>query len=157
MTVAGMTKLLALVRTQEGLRLNAYCNPGDEWTIGYGHNLEAHGFTAAQAASTGWTRERCESALLSDIQAATVTVFARWPWVETLADARQGVLIDMAFQMGVDGLGKFRNTLAAIQSGLYEIAANDMLASNWARETPVRAQIEALMMRTGVWPGESAA
>ena len=57
----------------------------------------------------------------------------------------------MAFQMGVDGLLGFKNTLAMIQAGKYTEAANGMMNSKWAKQTPSRAQRHAEQMRTGKW------
>ena len=71
------------------------------------------------------------------------------PWWRGLSEARQIVLISMAYQMGMAGLLKFKNTLAAMQRGDYAGAADGMLASLWARQTPERAKRLAKMMRDG--------
>lgn len=60
-------------------------------------------------------------------------------------------LLNMAFQMGVDGLLGFKNTLELIRTGSYEKAAEGMLSSLWAKQTPARAKRLAVQMRTGVW------
>ena len=59
------------------------------------------------------------------------------------------------FQMGVDGLLGFKNTLAMIQSGRYSDAAKGMLSSLWAKQTPARAKRMSEQMRTGVWQFKS--
>jgi len=53
--------------------------------------------------------------------------------------------------MGVDGLLGFKNTLELIRTGSYEKAAEGMLSSLWAKQTPARAKRLAVQMRTGVW------
>jgi lysozyme len=58
------------------------------------------------------------------------------------------VLVNMAFNMG-GGLLSFVNTLAAIQRGDYNAAANGMLASRWATQVGARATRLADMMRNG--------
>ena len=75
----------------------------------------------------------------------------RLPWIAGLDPARKGVLINMAFQMGVAGLLGFKNTLALIQSGKYQEAARAMLQSKWAAQTPARAQRLSNQMATGQW------
>ena len=75
----------------------------------------------------------------------------RLPWISKLDPARKGVLINMAFQMGVAGLLGFKNTLALIQSGKYQEAARAMLQSKWATHTPARAQRLSNQMATGNW------
>lgn len=62
---------------------------------------------------------------------------------------RRDVLISMAYQMGVDGLAGFKNTLAMISAGDFGSAANGMLNSLWAKQTPNRARRHADVMRTG--------
>lgn len=63
--------------------------------------------------------------------------------------ARRDILISMAYQMGVNGLAGFKNTLAMVAAGNYAGAANGMLSSLWAKQTPARAKRHAEVMRTG--------
>lgn len=65
--------------------------------------------------------------------------------------ARADVLTSMAYQMGVDGLALFRGTLGSITNGDFDAAANGMLDSLWARQTPARARRHADVMRTGTY------
>lgn len=46
-----------------------------------------------------------------------------------LDPARFGVMLNMAFQMGTDGLLGFKNTLAMVKAGDYSGAATGMLHS----------------------------
>ena len=48
--------------------------------------------------------------------------------------------------MGTTGVSNFKNTLTAIQSGDYKLAAVEMLDSKWAKQTPDRATEMALVM-----------
>jgi len=75
----------------------------------------------------------------------------RIPWICKLDPARRGVLVNMAFQMGIDGLLGFRNTLATIEKGNYRLASEQMLQSLWARQTPARANRLSVQMASGVW------
>lgn len=52
----------------------------------------------------------------------------------------QDVLIEMAYQMGVDGLLGFKGTLTLLSKGDYIAASKEMLNSKWARQTPKRAE-----------------
>lgn len=63
--------------------------------------------------------------------------------------ARADVLYSMAYQMGVDGLAAFKNTLVMISNGNFSGAAEGMLNSLWAKQTPGRARRHAEVMRTG--------
>jgi len=73
------------------------------------------------------------------------------PWMEKLNDARQAVLIGMAFQMGMKGLLQFKRALGSIEDGHYNKAAAEMMDSAWARQTFGRAARMAQQMETGEW------
>ena len=65
--------------------------------------------------------------------------------------ARADVLYSMAYQLGVDGLAAFKNTLVMISNGNFEGASEGMLSSLWARQTPQRAKRHAQVMRSGTY------
>lgn len=99
----------------------------------------------------GITKEESRYLLMNDINHFTRDVSAALPWFSALDSPRKAVLIGMAFQMGLSGLMKFKNTLAHIKAGRYEKAAEGMLDSLWARQTPERAKRMAKQMKTGEW------
>ena len=67
---------------------------------------------------------------------------------------RQAVLLDMAFNMGAEGLLKFGNTLRAAREMRWKDARDGMLASKWAGQVGRRASELAEQMMTGEWPEE---
>jgi lysozyme len=56
----------------------------------------------------------------------------------------------MTFNLGWSALSRFHHFLEALHKGDYEEAANEMLASLWARQVGERAKRLATQMRTGV-------
>lgn len=108
-------------------------------TIGIGRALDRKGITRAEA----------HYLLVNDIAEVQRDLDKCLPWWRQLDPRRQMVLAAMAFQMGVDGLLKFTNTLSYAKAGSYERAAKGMLDSLWARQTPARAQRMAEIMRKG--------
>lgn len=66
-------------------------------------------------------------------------------------EPRADILYSMAYQLGVDGLAAFRETLKAVALGDFSSAADGMLNSLWARQTPARAKRHAAVMRSGTW------
>lgn len=66
-------------------------------------------------------------------------------------DARTDVLLSMAYQLGVEGVLQFKNMLSAVASEKFDDAANAMLNSLWARQTPGRARRHAEVMRSGTY------
>lgn len=137
-------QLVAQLRRDEGEVLYAYQDHLGYWTLGVGRLID-------QRRGGGITTEESAYLLGNDIARRAAELDRRIPWWRNLNDARQGVLLNMAFQLGVDGLMGFKNTLAMIQSGDYAGAADGMLHSLWASQTPARAQRLSAQMRTGVW------
>jgi lysozyme len=144
-----VSALGALLEREEGLRLAVYDDatgkpllPGmtvvGHPTIGIGRCLDRKGITEAEA----------RVLLENDLAEVRAQVAQALPWSTRLSEARQVVLQAMAFQMGISGLLGFKGTLAAIQRGDYTAAAQGMLNSLWARQTPARAGRMAEMMRS---------
>lgn len=69
------------------------------------------------------------------------------PLFKFLPEEAQSILANMAYQMGVAGLLKFKNMWAALQERDFERASEEMLSSLWARQTPNRAKELAERMR----------
>ena len=139
MTNRDFAALTSQLIAHEGLRLKPYTDTTGHLTIGVGRNLS----------EVGITRDEALDMLETDIERAMGQLFLRWPWAAQLDAVRQRVLIDMVFNLGADGFGKFRRMLAAAQAGDYESAAAEMLASKWATQVGQRATRLAHMMRTG--------
>lgn len=57
----------------------------------------------------------------------------------SLDETRKMAIENMCFQMGVGGVAKFNNALAAMLRQDWNTAYNEMLDSTWAKQTPQRA------------------
>lgn len=138
------TKLTDQIRRDEGEVLTAYTDTEGYLSIGIGRLIDKRKGGGISAA---------ESAYLfsNDLTAKLAEVRRRIPWFDRLDPARQGVLVNMAFQMGVDGLLGFKSTMAMIESGDYKGVASGMMHSLWAQQTPKRASRLATQMATGIW------
>ena len=68
----------------------------------------------------GLSDDEIDYLLANDIRRKTAEVAKALPWLSSLNGARQAVLVGMAFQMGTEGLLKFKNTLAMVQAGDFE-------------------------------------
>lgn len=132
----------ALIRqliVDEGVRLKPYHDPVGKLTIGIGRNLDDVGISQYEAMVL----------LSNDIRKVEADLDVALPWWRSLSEARQQVLANMAFNMGIGSLLKFKDTLSAIQAGKYEDAAAAMLKSLWASQVGQRAARLAKMMRDG--------
>lgn len=129
----------------EDKRKHVYQDHLGFWTIGIGRLVDK------RKPGSGLRDSEMEFMLNNDIDDRIDQLTRRLPWFQNLDDVRKGVLINMSFQMGVDGLLGFKNTLAMVERGDYEAAAAGMLNSLWARQTPQRAKRMAEQMKTGKW------
>lgn len=121
----------------EGLRLKPYKCTGDKWTIGIGRNLEDKGISVAEA----------HFMLDNDVKEAKDAARRLVRSFDVLSDDRKIVIVSMVFQMGENGVSKFRNMIKAIDVKAFDVAANEMLDSNWAKQTPNRAKRLSKMMK----------
>lgn len=145
-------QLVDQLTESEGLRLTSYLCPTGHVTVGWGHNLEAKPVPGIPIrVGVSITREQADRLLIADILDARRSVLTRWPWAASLEPQRLAVLIDMAFNMGVIGLDKFRKMLAAVRSGDYRRAGVEMLDSKWAVQVKDRAERLSRQMVSGGW------
>jgi len=132
---------LADIRDQlirdEGLRLKPYTDTSGKLTIGIGRNLTDKGISRAEAIAL----------LDNDIAEHSALLDKYLPWWGQLDDARSTALLNMAFNMGVgpsdeQPTGKllnFHDTLKAFQGGDYNVVANHLSVSLWAKQVGERA------------------
>jgi lysozyme len=124
---------------EEGVKLKPYTDTEGKLTIGVGRNLTDKGISQTEALFL----------LSNDIHDAQSDVRKALPWFDRLNEARQEVLVDMAFNMGLGVLLGFKNTLALVQAGKYDEAADAMVKSLWAKQVGQRAVQLADMMKKG--------
>jgi lysozyme len=127
-----------LVR-DEGTRYTAYQDSRGVWTLGIGHNL-----------SVPISHDAARQILRDDVLAADTSCRQLPIWRE-LSEARQGVLVNMAFNLGFAGLMQFRGMYQALEAADYPAAAREMLASRWATQVGARAERLAKQMTEDVW------
>lgn len=140
-----------LLRFEEGFREDAYyCTEkyptiGIGWKIGGKHQPLEH--FKWMTISEGAALAQCKSDV-DDIAMNLHCVIECW---QGLSDARQAVLISMAYQMGIGGLMKFKRMIAAIESGDFVEAAQQGMDSRWANQTYARANRHMRMMLADDW------
>jgi lysozyme len=134
-----------MLEAEEDRRACVYQDSLGYWTIGIGRLVDK------RKPGAGLSDDEIDYLLANDVREKTAQVRAKLPWFDRLNEARQAVIVGMAFQLGMDGLLGFKVTLANIATGRWEQAAAGMLASLWAKQTPARAKRMAEQMRTGIW------
>jgi len=146
-----MNELLQLIKGDEGYREFVYDDAtGKEIvagtlvignpTIGYGRLLTK---------GRGINNDEAEAFLDRDLQETLTSLINLFPWFTGLDSVRADVVVSMAYNMGVPTFRKFKNTIAAIESEQWDLAAREILDSKAARQLPARYMKFANMMKTG--------
>ena len=144
----------------EGLRLEVYKDSLGIDTIGIGRNLEDRGITKEEldwmdipnmaiVHTLGITEADAMYLAENDVQIVEEELVRAHPCVDKLDAVRQLVVMDMAFNMGVPRLCKFKNMWNAIHEENYIAAAKEMLDSRWAIQVKSRSTKLANAMHNG--------
>lgn len=150
-----MEKLAQELRRDEGVRYAAYKDSLGYWTVGVGHLIDPRKggdpapFGVDLRNGGNITDSQVNKLLNDDINEAMGQLDNRLPWWSDLCDARQRVLVNMCFNLGIAGLVGFSNTLADIKNENYASASRRMLSTKWASQVGDRAKRLAQMMLTG--------
>ena len=123
------------------MRLKPYLCSSKKLTIGIGRNLE----------DVGISEDEAETLLRHDIIEATNQLLNAFPWMGTLNDARGSAMINFTFNVGIGTVKKFTNTLAYMEAGEWDKAADEMMDSKWAKQVGNRAIEVTEQIRTGKW------
>ena len=132
----------SILKREEGFVSHVYQDHLGYWTIGYGKMVD-------KRKGGGITEEQALRIMMDDVDTIEDELDRQIDWFWELDPVRQAVLVCMAYQMGVPGLLRFRNTLLNIKAGNYAQAAKGMRASLWAQQTPGRAERMVKAMETG--------
>jgi lysozyme len=123
----------------EGRKSKVYKDSLGIESIGVGRNLKDRGLSEREI----------DFLLENDIDDVITDLDRSLPWWRKLDPVRQSVIADMCFNLGINKLKGFVNTLRMVQYGDYVGAADGMLKSLWASQVKGRATDLARMMKTG--------
>jgi lysozyme len=132
-----LPRLRERIIKHEGIRLKPYRDSLGYLTIGIGRCLDKKGISQTEA----------NILLLNDINDSLEAVRQNISFYNDLDDLRQEILVEMCFQMGTGGLLGFKKFLKHLKDGEYDKASKEMLRSDWAFQTPNRAQELADIMK----------
>jgi len=132
--------LIQMLRQEEDVKKFPYTDTKGKITIGVGRNLTDNGLSEVEI---GWLLDNDIDRVIKELDSAL-------PWWKGLNGVRQLVLADMCFNLGLPRFLKFKKTLAAAQTGDFDLAASEMLDSSWAKDVGKRAVYLSTLMRTGV-------
>lgn len=146
------SQLLAQIKFEEGGRSTAYICPAGKKTIGYGHNLDANPYFEGNLIPDVIDEGFAEILLEHDLQRTVRGLEDAWHGYELLPPPRQDAVINMAFQLGVNGFMKFKKTRDYLIRCDWIKAADEAMNSDWARhDSPSRAKRVARQIATGTY------
>ena len=131
-------KLMNELKVDEGFRDKVYKCSAGKLTIGYGWNLEDSELP-----------KRIAEMMLSYAIGDKLQSLERLSWWCGLNDARKRAIVNMAFNIGVAGVLKFKKMIAAIEREDFSQAALEMDDSKWSKQVGARADRLILMMNRG--------
>lgn len=116
------------LRLDEGVRFVVYHDSKDILTVGVGHKvLDEDNLLLGQRI----TAEQIRAWFTQDIDVAIAACEHMFPQWETFHETAQEVLVNMCFNLGKSGLGKFRKMCAALAQHDYVVTADEMKDSVW--------------------------
>lgn len=132
-------KLKNLLTLHEGFRQFPYSDNSGHVTIGIGRNLSNRGISASEALSL----------LDDDILYFTSKLSHILPFFNDLDGNRQIVLVNMCFNLGINGFLEFSEMLEAVKLKEWERASEEILNSKAATQNMNRYEQLAYIMKTG--------
>lgn len=129
----------AQLRIDEDVRTHPYRDSVGKLTIGCGRNLDDKGLRHDEIAFM----------LDNDIIDAERDAAAIFVNFNTLSENRRAVLINMAFNLGRERLSRFKKFRAAVEASNFDMAAAEMMDSQWALQVGIRAVRLANKMKEG--------
>lgn len=121
------------IKEHEGFSQLVYDCPAGYSTVAYGRNLDTKGIS----------KEEGEYLLKNDIAAAEQEIAKMIKDFDSLPDKAKLVLVDLTFNMGLNGVMKFQNMLDAIDARDWQKASDELLDSRYAAQTKRRARLNA--------------
>jgi lysozyme len=132
------------IKEHEGFVPRTYKDSLGKRTIGFGHLcVEPEQWDDDKE----YTREELERVFDKDFEEAVKNA-------ESLISERsinfiaKQVIIEMVFQLGIGGVGKFKRMWSALDTEDYGEASFQMMDSLWAKQTPNRAEKLSQKMRS---------
>lgn len=154
-----LSTIINRVIQHEGKKAEKYIDSRGIPTVGVGFNLNNSdaaerlkkvGANPAKikAGTAKLTEKQIKTLLIQDLEKAMAEAGSLVSNFNQLPQSIQGVLVEMAFNLGKSGLGEFKNFLSKISSGRWKEAAVEMLRSDWRAQVGQRAQTLADIVKS---------
>lgn len=153
-TSAVLAMCLNSAIAHEGFSPKAHKDLHGTTAIGYGYNLSYNVLhldkkTVSKFKRYGISERRAKQLATQVCSQVKEGLEAKYEWFNGLDNARALVMLDMGYNLGLEGLGEFDRTLRYIKLGKTSMASVEMLRSRWARQVGYRAKELSKIMKVG--------
>jgi len=131
----------------EGCKYEIYLDHLGLPTCGIGHLITADDPESAMSVGTEISEERVQLLFRRDVSIAVDECKRLYPDFDQLPEEVQRIICNMMFNMGYPRLSKFVGMKSAIDSKLWDVAADEMIDSRWFDQVPNRAKRLVARMR----------
>ena len=129
--------LIDRLKISEGFRDRVYKDTLGIDTIGFGFAIK----------DLVLSEEISEQILREKVEFLITAMNGKFDWFKEMPPEVQSVCLEMAYQLGVYGFSKFKKTIHHMKEKEFKHAADEMLDSRWAKQTPNRANMLAQIVR----------
>ena len=140
-----VNSIIDFTAKSEGFSSTPYICPAGYRTIGYGRNLDANPLDIDEI-----SEEDAYELLESDLEEVYDQLARKFPWFVDCELYVQAVLVDMAFNMGIGGISKFKDMLAACKNHDDAKMIAEMKDSKWYNQVGNRSENLILRIKNKV-------
>ncbi len=124
-----------LIKLNEGCKLEVYTCSGGKPTFGYGANLEVLSADIVEKIYNLQDKQALKALAVELLEREIINCkralnTQKW-FTDDLSEFQQAIIIDLAYNIGVSGVFKFKNMISAISDHNYGTAFTEMLDSKY--------------------------
>ncbi len=126
----------------EGFSPSIYTDKTGHPTIGYGYNLSVYSYEGKRITKA--------YGLLTDILKENHKALLSYEWYKNLDAMRKMVILDLSYNLGLNGLLKFKQFIKAIEDKNYALAVERLQKSPYFNQVKKRASRNMEILKLGV-------
>ncbi|WP_309135814.1 glycoside hydrolase family protein [Helicobacter pylori] len=130
-----------LIVDSEGFSLSIYTDKTRHPTIGYGYNLSVYSYEGKRITKA--------YGLLTDILKENYKALLSYGWYKNLDAMRRMVILDLSYNLGLNGLLKFKQSIKAIEDKNYALAVERLQKSPYFNQVKKRASRNMEILKLG--------
>ncbi|MGL2715366.1 glycoside hydrolase family protein [Helicobacter pylori] len=130
-----------LIVDSEGFSPSIYTDKTEHPTIGYGHNLSVYSYEGKRITKA--------YGFLTDILKENYKALLSYGWYKNLDAMRRMVILDLSYNLGLNGLLKFKQFIKAIEDKNYALAVEGLQKSPYFNQVKKRASRNMEILKLG--------